>query len=273
MTETTTKFEPGFWGQTHPLSAKQEELFAKLVPVSGEASTAHGEVLRAANRIYYDVYNNGLCNGPFTEEADTLRRFESQLLSRMEHPDTFSGLLRAVAPRNVEYGNMRPIRDLSTWTYGPALEDMMAAVVTFVDQRVMALEAAGTSGAAAVHLLPAGHELADAEAKLAERHLQGKRAQTFAGELFRAMRNLATAIDVKGFLTPENHYEMSLLAKFAQDLPVDAATANGIYATLSYHLSANVTFPAMDQWTWKDAFERLGEAVVLYVTKEDAKGA
>jgi hypothetical protein len=271
MTDTTTKFEPGFWGQTHPLSAKQDELFNKLVPASGEASTAHGEVLRAATRIYYDVYNNGLCNGPFTEEAATLRRFESQLMSRMEHPDTFSGLLRAVAPRNVEYGNMRPIRDLSTWSYGPALEDLMAAVVTFVDQRVSALEAAGASGAAAVQLLPADHELADAEAKLAERHLQGKRAQTLAGELFCAMRSLATAIEVKGFLTPENHYELTLLAKFAQDLPVDAATANGVHSTLSYHLGSNINFPAMDQWTWKDAFERLGEAVVRYVTEEDAK--
>lgn len=273
MTETLTKFEPGFWGQTHPLSAKHEALFAKLVPSSGEAGTAHGEVLRAITRIYYDVYNNGLGNGPFTEEAATLRRFQVELTARMEQPDSFESMLRAVAPPGVEWGNMRSIRDLGTWQYGHALEDLMAAVVTYVDERVTALEASGSSAAAAVHLLPAGHELSEVEVQLAERHLSGKRAQTFAGELFRGMLSLATALEVKGRLAPENYYEISLLAKFAQDLPVDAATVNGIYSALNYHLSAEEPVPPMEQWTWKDAFERLGEAVIRYVAEEDAKGA
>lgn len=43
--------------------------FATLVPDFGEADTPEGEALRAINRIYYDVYNNGACNIFETEEV------------------------------------------------------------------------------------------------------------------------------------------------------------------------------------------------------------
>lgn len=34
----------------------------ELVPPVGNADTYHGEVLRISSRLYYDYYNNGLCN-------------------------------------------------------------------------------------------------------------------------------------------------------------------------------------------------------------------
>ena len=43
--------------------------FDTLVPFHGEADTPEGEALRAINRIYYDVYNNGACNIFETEEV------------------------------------------------------------------------------------------------------------------------------------------------------------------------------------------------------------
>ena len=33
-----------------------------LMPASGNASTLEGELLRCANNLYYDLYNNGCCN-------------------------------------------------------------------------------------------------------------------------------------------------------------------------------------------------------------------
>jgi hypothetical protein len=39
-----------------------DELTEKHIPTTGMAKTIKGELLRCATRLYYDVYNNGLCN-------------------------------------------------------------------------------------------------------------------------------------------------------------------------------------------------------------------
>ena len=38
------------------------ELWEKLVPVNGIATTLHGELVRAAGRLNYEYFNNGNCN-------------------------------------------------------------------------------------------------------------------------------------------------------------------------------------------------------------------
>lgn len=48
-----------YWNDTGAYNELQKEYFDKLVPSSGEANTIHGEVLRCANRIYYEYFNNG----------------------------------------------------------------------------------------------------------------------------------------------------------------------------------------------------------------------
>lgn len=54
---------PSFWNETHPLSAACTALTEELVPSEGNCATIEGEILRAANRITYDWYNNGFgCN-------------------------------------------------------------------------------------------------------------------------------------------------------------------------------------------------------------------
>lgn len=54
---------PNFWSGTHPLSAKQTALFEELIPSIGTCETIEGEMLRAASRIHYDLFNNGWgCN-------------------------------------------------------------------------------------------------------------------------------------------------------------------------------------------------------------------
>jgi hypothetical protein len=36
--------------------------FSQLVPASGETGTVEGELIRASAKLYYDYYNNGMCN-------------------------------------------------------------------------------------------------------------------------------------------------------------------------------------------------------------------
>lgn len=51
-----------FWNNNHPLQSLYNELYDSLVPSHGSAETLAGEVIRAATKLYYDYYNNGLCN-------------------------------------------------------------------------------------------------------------------------------------------------------------------------------------------------------------------
>ena len=53
--------ENRYWNSTGKHQAAYEEL-CKLVPSSGPAGTIEGEMLRAATRLYYDFYNNGMMN-------------------------------------------------------------------------------------------------------------------------------------------------------------------------------------------------------------------
>ncbi len=51
-----------YWNESAELYTTYQELYDKLVPMSGACDTVAGELLRAASRIYYDAYNNGFCN-------------------------------------------------------------------------------------------------------------------------------------------------------------------------------------------------------------------
>jgi len=50
-----------YWNSNGKHQAAYQEL-SKLVPSSGPAGTVEGEMLRAATRLYYDYYNNGMIN-------------------------------------------------------------------------------------------------------------------------------------------------------------------------------------------------------------------
>lgn len=69
-----------FWNQQHPLFAQYERLYAQLVPASGSAETEEGEMLRAASRLGYDFYNNGMCNNTSGAAKYLIDRFEAHNL-------------------------------------------------------------------------------------------------------------------------------------------------------------------------------------------------
>lgn len=51
-----------WWSNDFEGADIHKDLYAALVPDEGEADTVHGMLLLAANKIYYDIYNNGGCN-------------------------------------------------------------------------------------------------------------------------------------------------------------------------------------------------------------------
>jgi hypothetical protein len=62
-----------YWGSGEPHHNEYSALFKKLVKPSGTSDTVEGELLRAANKIYYDYYNNGFGNnwsGPLSFLVD-----------------------------------------------------------------------------------------------------------------------------------------------------------------------------------------------------------
>lgn len=60
--ENNNKYKNGTYWQG---GGKYQQLFDKLVnslPPSGKSSTKAGEIARAANKLLYDLYNNGMMN-------------------------------------------------------------------------------------------------------------------------------------------------------------------------------------------------------------------
>lgn len=51
-----------YWNGNGTYSNHYEHIQSALVPSAGKCETFEGELLRAAGRIYYDLYNNGFCN-------------------------------------------------------------------------------------------------------------------------------------------------------------------------------------------------------------------
>lgn len=57
-----TDYQATYWVNHGRYQSLNSALRARLVPKEGEAETRHGEILRIASILYYDVHNNGGCN-------------------------------------------------------------------------------------------------------------------------------------------------------------------------------------------------------------------
>ena len=62
-----------YWNKSGKYQKQFDFLFKKLVPSKGNATTIAGEVLRAANKLYYERFNNGNMNA-----ADEIEEFEGE---------------------------------------------------------------------------------------------------------------------------------------------------------------------------------------------------
>jgi hypothetical protein len=51
-----------YWSNTGMFQKEYDNLYDLHVPSSGSSNTIGGEIIRTISRIYYDYYNNGLCN-------------------------------------------------------------------------------------------------------------------------------------------------------------------------------------------------------------------
>lgn len=77
------KTQPTYWGNTGQYQKDYDRLWKRLVPAEGKADTLHGELLRSISRIYYDLYNNGFGNGPFTKEWNIIRHHADEIRTGM----------------------------------------------------------------------------------------------------------------------------------------------------------------------------------------------
>jgi hypothetical protein len=51
-----------YWAGRGKYETLKKQLDQKLIPRSGPCLTAGGELLRNMTKLYYDLYNNGMCN-------------------------------------------------------------------------------------------------------------------------------------------------------------------------------------------------------------------
>lgn len=84
-----------YWNSAGRYQAQFDQFTQELMPASGAAETVAGELVRSANRIYYDAYNNGFCNNT-SGAFHFLKRWlkdDQELLAAFNHiePKTNSG--------------------------------------------------------------------------------------------------------------------------------------------------------------------------------------
>lgn len=58
----TNSLPTTFWAETHKNSQLHSSLYEQLVPEIGSPNNLEGWILLAANRLYYDYYNNSFTN-------------------------------------------------------------------------------------------------------------------------------------------------------------------------------------------------------------------
>lgn len=67
---TTNQTTPAtYWNNNGKFQAEYHELFKKLIPGNGPASTRPGELLRAISKLYYRWFNDGDRIQPFLEPS------------------------------------------------------------------------------------------------------------------------------------------------------------------------------------------------------------
>jgi hypothetical protein len=84
-----------YWNNQGQYQGEFDQLTNTLMPAMGAAETVAGELVRAANRIYYDAFNNGFCNNT-SGALKYLERYletDAEVMSAIRHiaPKTNSG--------------------------------------------------------------------------------------------------------------------------------------------------------------------------------------
>ena len=51
-----------YWNSNGKFQTQYQELYSNLVPDSGKCDTLEGELIRSLCKVYYDFYNNQMCN-------------------------------------------------------------------------------------------------------------------------------------------------------------------------------------------------------------------
>lgn len=65
-----------YWNNNGAYQKEGDELYEKLVPPTGAATTLHGELIRGINRLFYEYCNNGNCNAVDVNYLDVDEDFE-----------------------------------------------------------------------------------------------------------------------------------------------------------------------------------------------------
>lgn len=95
------------------------EKFLDMFPREGKSGTLHGEIARAASRVYYDAYNNGFSN-------DT-SRYAQFLMNNVGLSQEVTSMMLLYCGPNSYYHDRR----LTEWTK-ILLEQMMDAAIVHV---------------------------------------------------------------------------------------------------------------------------------------------
>jgi hypothetical protein len=123
-----------FCNSSHSLQNEYRELYKKLVPLSGEANTEHGELLRMISRLSYDIFNNGLCNDKREEIKYLLENLEKyqKFLEFQRSPSILPTLIHVIEELTEDDGDGDRSDGIpADQEFCNALDDITQAIVRY----------------------------------------------------------------------------------------------------------------------------------------------
>jgi hypothetical protein len=117
-----------YWSQVGKYQDLYEVFWHRYIPSEGEASTTRGEILRCIGRLYYDCFNNGLCNDKSDEVFYLLKN--KHKFGPFLHKDSRG--MRFLQDLKNQYFDEEDIRFDFSEESNKALDDLIDAILLYV---------------------------------------------------------------------------------------------------------------------------------------------
>ena len=88
-TQLLTPIGQSYWNKQGAYQEIFDKFTEEMMPSEGMASTLHGELIRACNRLRYEYYNNGNCNACEMGEPDYVECYSCHGSGTLSHDEDY----------------------------------------------------------------------------------------------------------------------------------------------------------------------------------------
>lgn len=116
-----------YWNNEGTYEKEYEKYWKELIPISGNADTIQGELLRCISSIIHDRYNNGFGNDK-EDEARQLYKYKEKFIPYLKNPDAFNRFYRYY--NDINFGSGRYVEN--NWIGDVFFDGIVDAIIKYI---------------------------------------------------------------------------------------------------------------------------------------------